>query len=199
VTATRDNTLYQSGSGSLSNGAGESLFVGRTNRGPIRRAVVAFDLAGKVPVGAKVRSATLTMHMSKSQIGGIRVRLHRLSADWGEAGSRAEGEQGGGASPQPGDVTWTHRFSGGQAWSTPGSDFATAESGAVVVDQIGAYSWSSEQLIADVQAWVDDPSKNFGWVLIGDEANAQTTKRFHSRESVSEGSRPSLRVEFAGP
>jgi hypothetical protein len=199
VTAAKDNTLYQSSSGSLSNGAGEYMFVGRTYSGMLRRAVVAFDLTGKVPAGSKVVSATLTLHLSKSQAGGIRVRVHRLNADWGEAGSRAGGEQGGGTTPQPGDVTWTHRFSGGQTWGFPGGDFVSAESGAIVVDQIGAYSWSTAQLLSDVQAWVADASKNFGWVLIGDEANTQTTKRFYTRQFSSEGSRPALRIEFVAP
>jgi hypothetical protein len=198
-TSSKDNTLYQSSSASLSNGAGEYMFVGRTNSGMLRRAVVAFDLTGKVPAGSKVVSGTLTLHMSRSQTGGIRVRLHRLNADWGEAGSRAGGEQGGGAPPETGDVTWTHRFFGGQTWSAPGGDFASAESGAIMVDQIGAYSWSSPQTGSDVQTWVDDPSRNFGWILIGNEANTQTTKRFYTRQFSSEGYRPTLRIEFVAP
>ena len=40
IEASQDNTLYESAQGSLSNGAGESLFVGRTNSGEIGRAHV---------------------------------------------------------------------------------------------------------------------------------------------------------------
>ena len=56
LAASMDNTLYQDSSGSLSNGAGDYFFVGRSNhppgttdnpsseRGLIRRGLVAFDI-----------------------------------------------------------------------------------------------------------------------------------------------------------
>ena len=39
--------LYQQPSGTLSNGQGENIFAGRTNRGLRRRALLAFDVAGR--------------------------------------------------------------------------------------------------------------------------------------------------------
>ncbi|MBI4220219.1 MAG: DNRLRE domain-containing protein [Chloroflexi bacterium] len=200
IVSSKDNTLYQSNTGDLSNGAGEYLFVGRTNSGPVRRAVIAFDLASGLPAGAKVTSATLTMHMSKSQSGGTAVRLHRIAADWGEGKSKGAGEQGGGAAAAPGDATWIHRFFDSQKWARAGADFADTDSASVVVSLTGAYTWSSTaQLVADVQGWVDDPTKNFGWILIGDEANTQSTKRFDSREAADQSLRPMLTIEFVAP
>ena len=48
-------------------------------------------------------------------------------------------------------------------------------------------------MVVDIQAWLDDPAINFGWVLIGDEATFPSTRRFDSREGVA---RPSLLVDF---
>ena len=57
-------------------------------------------------------------------------------------------------------------------------------------------------MLADVQKWLDDPSSNFGWLLLGDETKSRTTKRFDSSEkpggrwwwwSTSRVRRPALR------
>jgi len=46
--ASKDNSLY-SESGSLSNGAGNYFFAGRTNSGNTRRGLIAFDVAAATP------------------------------------------------------------------------------------------------------------------------------------------------------
>lgn len=51
----------------------------------------------------------------------------------------------------------------------------------------------NSDMVVDIQAWLDDPAINFGWVLIGDEATFPSTRRFDSREGVA---RPSLLVDF---
>ena len=53
------------------------------------------------------------------------------------------------------------------------------------VGDIGDYTWSSAQMIADVQSWLDNPAINFGWLVLGDESTSTTTKRFDTRESAS--------------
>ena len=37
----------------------------------------------------------------------------------------------------------------------------------------------------DVQSWLDDPASNFGWLVLGDESEISTAKRFDTRESAS--------------
>ena len=49
----------------------------------------------------------------------------------------------------------------------------------------------------DVQHWLDHPSENFGWLLRGDDATAQTAKRFLSSGSASADFRPQLILEFS--
>ena len=51
-------------------------------------------------------------------------------------------------------------------------------------------------MVADVQAWLNDPDTNFGWILIGNESDRQVAMRFNSRENSNEASRPVLEVQY---
>ena len=48
-------------------------------------------------------------------------------------------------------------------------------------------------MVADVQGWIDNPGSNNGWMVIGDEVNPTTARRFDSSEG---GSPPQLVVDF---
>jgi hypothetical protein len=77
----------------------------------------------------------------------------------------------------------------------PGGDFQPTASASTQVGSTGLYQWSSEQMTADVQAWVNDGATNFGWILVGDESASKTAKRFDTKESDS-GIKPVLTIEF---
>ncbi|MCA9289636.1 MAG: multicopper oxidase family protein, partial [Phycisphaerales bacterium] len=68
-----------------------------------------------------------------------------------------------------------------------------------VVGAEDVYEWTGAGLIADVQAWLDDPASNHGWFLYGNESESGTTKRFDSRENPNAGDRPVLIVDFILP
>ena len=197
LAATRDNTLFEDDAGAVSSGSGQHLFVGSTNSGSIRRGLIAFNVAGALPADSSVLGATLTLTMSRTQAGPQTIDLHRLIADWGEGGSSAEG--GGGAPATPGDATWVYARYDTEPWTTPGGDFVPGASAGAAVADAGQYSWTSDQMAADVQTWLIDPSSNFGWLLLGNETGSQTTKRFHSGESDTVAGRPILTLEFAPP
>jgi hypothetical protein len=199
VPASRDATLIESPSGAFANGAGAAFFAGRTNQaaGSVRRALVAFDVGAHVPRGAQIRSATLVLALSASNPGPGNVSVHRLLADWTEGPSSATG--GSGAAAQPGDVTWLHASYPGVAWATPGGDFSATASAVTSIDDEAFYEWTSPLLRADVQAWLDDPASNHGWLLRGDETEPQTSKRFESRESPDPSLQPVLVLEFGRP
>lgn len=195
--ASRDNTLYESGTGALSNGLGESLFAGNNGQNQRRRGVLMFDVAGAVPAGATVTGVELILQVTSSGTDGVSaVSLHRLLADWGEGSTDASGGEGGGGPSTPGSATWVHRFFDGQTWAAAGGDFAAAASASAGVGVSGAHSWSGAGMVADVQAWVDAPGSNYGWILVGDESTASSSKRFGSRENPMMELRPVLRVEY---
>src|SRR4029077_17756520 len=91
IGTSKDNTLYESATGSLSNGAGPNFFAGRTNQATnsIRRGVIAFNIMGNVPAGATVNSVTLNLNVDKTVAGTETVQLRPLLADWGEGTSNA--------------------------------------------------------------------------------------------------------------
>ena len=199
----KDNTLYENGAGTLSNGAGSYFFAGRTNfSNVIRRAVLAFNVADSIPSGAVITSVTLQLRMSRTAFGnGARtINLHRITSDWGEGTSDAFGNEGGGAASTANDATWIHTFFNGSFWTSPGGDFVVGSSGSQSVNAIGFYTFgSSSQMVADVQDWVDNPANDFGWILIGNESANKTTKRFDSRENITAANRPKLTVTFDEP
>lgn len=200
----KDNTLFEDSEGELSNGAGETMFAGRTGTttgGLIRRAVIAFDLT-TIPPGSTVTGVELTLQESNPRDAGTQtVTVHRLLKDWGEGDSDgtenpAGPNEGDGAQATSGDATWIHTFFDTQFWDSAGGDFAGDESASTAVTN-GSQTWgSTDQLVADVQAWVDDPSSNFGWILIGNEDTIATAKRFDSRTGTTP---PQLTVEYDPP
>lgn len=196
----RDSTLFEDASGALASGSGPALFSGRINAASrsIRRGLLGFDVAASVPAGSTVTAVRLRLNLSSTSAGPVLVRLHTLRADWGEGASSSGG--GAGDASAEGDATWIHRFYDSLFWSQPGGDFDPVPRGAAVVDQPAPYAWeSTPEMVADVQAWLDDPGLNFGWILLGDETRPQTVKRFDSREHAEEANRPLLEVEFVPP
>ena len=197
IIASKDNTLYESVDGLSSNGSGNFLFVGKTNSGSIRRALIAFDIARSIPAGSQITSAVLEMMMTKTIAGGSGISLHAVLADWGEGASDASANEGSGTDAAEGDATWRHTRFDSSLWNSLGGDFSAQASGLTIVGDVGAYTWeSTDQMVIDVQRWLDEPSENFGWILLGDEGSSRTTKRFASTQIMNLAKRPILRLEF---
>src|SRR5436190_14685468 len=192
----KDNTLYEfdPAEGDRSNALGNHFFAGETAMGELRRGVLAFDIAGSIPPGSTILGVTLSLNTSRTASDTPRnVELHKLLADWGEGTSVAPGEEGDGAPATTNDATWRHRFFDTVFWTTEGGDFSATVSATQSVGPLGQYTWSSAQMVADVQSWVNNPASNFGWLVLGDESALGTTKRFDTRESASP---PVLTIEY---
>jgi hypothetical protein len=198
INPSKDNTLYEFVplDGDLSNGVGDHFFAGVTALGELRRGVLAFDIAGSIPPGSTITSVSLSMNMSRTISDTRTVELHKLLADWGEGTSDASGFEGMGGPATTNDATWRHRFYNTIFWTTQGGDFSATVSASQSVDDIGQYIWSSAQMVADVQSWLDNPASNFGWLVLGDESTITTAKRFDTRESTSP---PVLTIEYTAP
>ena len=172
------------------------IFVGITGGGFIRRGVLQFDVASAVPAGATVTGATMTLFMDRTVSGAQDQNMHRLLADWGEAGSVASGGGGGGGAALTGDATWLHGFYTSTFWTNEGGDFNPTVSATQSVGGVGSYSWTSAQLVADVQDMLDNPGDDFGWIVIGVETGGVTAKRYATKENGSAVIRPRLEIEY---
>ncbi len=212
LTPTQDATLCEdpaSGGGAvqglLANGRGQHLFAGATlDSTRRRRALVEFDIAGNIPSGSVITNVVLTLNVSRVANATARtVALRRVTADWAEdLSDAAEGtneSNEGQCAPVAGDgATWLERFAASNlAWSSAGGDFVGTNSATASIAGIGNYSFgSTAQMVADVQSWLDNPSGNFGWILIGEETLAQAAKRFDSKDNPTAAVRPQLAVTF---
>lgn len=196
IAANRDTTLYQSATGALGNGSGQYLFAGTTNQPQLRRALIAFDTNSALPENALITGVTLRMHVASTNALINLFTLHRVTSNWSEGASDATGNEGSGTAALTGDATWLHSSYASSLWNTAGGDFAGAISASASVGDIGFYSWSSPQMIADLESWRANPQSAFGWLLRGDETAAGTTRRFDSSESLTAGLGPSLVIEY---
>lgn len=207
IPASKDNTVF--GGSTNSNGAGEEFWAGRTGTtegGGSRRALIAFtDLASYIPAGSTPTAARLKLYCSDNKNNNSHfVRLHRLTRDWGEGTSSADvnpigTNKGQGAPPSDGDAEWFNRFHASPAipWDAPGGDFVPTESASTDVGTTEQfYTWSSDGLLSDLQLWLGNSTTNFGWMLVGDEANARTVKFFASRQNGNTSQRPALEVDY---
>ena len=199
IEASRDNTLYESTAGTLSNGSGDYLFVGSTSSNGVRRAVIAFDDLSTIPAGSTIDSVRLHLQLSREVSSATTLSVWRLVSDWGEGTSDAEGQEGAGAPAAEDDATWIHTIDDTQSWLSAGGDFMAAASAELVVDAVGSYTVeTTEALVNDVQEWLDNPEMNFGWILTAGESGT-TAKRFNSRENPNSAMGPVLEVSFTAP
>jgi hypothetical protein len=200
VRADRDTTLIEDPEGARSNGAGPVFFVGQTNQatGSLRRGLVRFDVASALPQGAVMESVMLHLTALRGNSGASLIRLSRVLADWGEGASSSTGGQG--VLSEPGDATWIHTFYDTEIWKHPGGHFVADASATFVVDEPGEYLvTTSPKMLADVRLWATAPSRNFGWILIGDESRPQSVRPFASRESSDPVAVPVLEIVYRLP
>ena len=146
------------------------------------------------------------MSLSRTKAEDEPSEAHRATASWGEGTSTAGSGEGFGADSADGDATWVHRRFDTERWATPGGDFSPEVSASTAVGRpplggVATITWgSTPRMVADVQGWLDDPSSNYGWLLLGnEEKEQQSAKRFESRENPDESRRPALLIEYLSP
>jgi len=202
VAASADTTLYEDAAGAFANGAGESLFVGRIALGPVRRGLIAFDVAAALPPGARVVAVDLVLQVARSQVATpVPMTLHRATASWNEGTANATfGREGQGVLAGPGDSTWLHRDRPASLWAAPGGDYDPLPHAVAATPQFGRATWAATNaMVADVQQWLDAPATNFGWLLRTDELVPQEARRFDSRTASAPGVPPQLVVTWLMP
>lgn len=177
------------------------LAAGTTSSGSKSRALIRFELAGKVPGDATITSVELMLRVSRNPPSSVASTfgLYRALQGW------SEGRKGGrtGSPATAGETSWNVRSFPAALWSAPGasapSDYAATASGTTSISGLGSYLFASApQLIADIQSWLATPGANFGWILISQsESLPRTARRFASREDPNNG--PLLIIQYSTP
>ena len=201
--AMADTTIFGNQGGdtafdATSDGSGPNLWTSVLASGTTRRALIRFDLSG-VPPGSRVLSSSIQLFVVRARDEHA-LSLHRILAGWGE-GAANGGDAGVGAPAQPGDATWSHRIWPTTRWSQRGGDFvATASATRGVGFGPASYTFASTPtLVADVQAWIQNPGSNHGWMVIGDDTGLQNAKRLASRQAGTASARPTLVLTVQPP
>lgn len=195
-----DNTIYEL-SGSVSNGAGEYMPVGKSGNGFLHRGLIRFPVSSFIPPLAQVVGASVKMNLSNtSGSSGIKViEFHKLLQDWGEGNSDAGPQAGQGEPATANDATWLYRYYPGSLWNAAGGDYSPTISAQTTVNNPAFYTWNGSGLAADVQSWLNSSSPNNGWILVGLENGAKSGKRFDTRENSIPANRPVLKVIYQYP
>ena len=185
INPSQDNTLAQELPDN-SSGACDSIFSGNIDDQTVpaaRRALIQFDIAGVIPSGSTITSVTLNMAVTRGDNHlDSTFELHTVTTSWVEGTDDCGARGGGQGVPATnGAVTWNNM---------PGFG---AASGSTLINSTSPVWSSTAAMVNDVQNWLDTPANSNGWIIIGDEVNATTTRRFDSREGASA---PQLVVVF---
>ncbi|HEY3801724.1 MAG TPA: hypothetical protein VGL61_03920 [Kofleriaceae bacterium] len=185
-----DNTMVQTtGSGSnLSNGQGD-LYVGRTNQTDDisrRRPLLHFPIPvgggdGQLPANATIGTVTLHVYNCMTVDSSTRIgTLHEADMEWGQGSSYFSG--GVGAPSEGADASWWFADIGASSlWANAGGDYSATVSGTGTMSDTDNVwdTFAGAQMTTDVQNWYDGDD-NYGWVMLGDETDAQTARRYAS-------------------
>jgi len=204
IGADMDNTLYENAA-DTSNGAGYVMIAGLDGRRQIRRGLIHIDLSS-IPAGSRIDSVQVRLTTVTFNGTTVTVGLHRALSRWGEGTSAANcdvipcADPTFGAPATPGDATWFKRLWPDTLWTNPGGDYVANASSSTTVAGTAFWTWrwrTSATIVSDVQGWLDDPSSNYGWVIIGDESSTGTHKWFGTHEMPQEDFRPEIVIHYS--
>jgi hypothetical protein len=173
---TRDTQLV---SGSPNTNYGSDDRMGADGH-PDESSLLYWELTS-IPVGSSIQSVDLTFNVT----GKTRhaYEIYSLQQAWIE-----------------GEATWNEHASG-QSWEISGADGAADRSstviGSITAPARGIYTIPLTTAgVAVVQTWVDNPSSNFG-IIILDYINATDGLEISSREAGIVSNRPRLTVTYS--
>ncbi len=163
---------------------------GLTAGAPRNRALFKFDPTTRIPPQSTIDSVWLLLKVV--QVPADRqdsiFELHRMVKPWAEL-----------------EATWRVRalgFPWAAEGAAAGTDYVATVSASREVNGMGGYIFgSTPALVADVQSGLDDPTNNFGWILISRSEDLPCTARhFGSRENPNQTDLPpALQIAFTPP
>ncbi|MGZ4987863.1 MAG: DNRLRE domain-containing protein [Limisphaerales bacterium] len=148
---------------------GHGLGAGMNSHGSPMRAMFKFDLS-QIPANATVTSVSVTVtEIKESSLSSTDYELHRVLQSWVQT-----------------ETTWNNRTAAA-TWNSAGlesgTDYTSPASGTITA-ALGAFGpntfASTVSLVADVQAWIDAPSSNNGWLFKAATESGQNGRRWGS-------------------
>lgn len=189
VTVSASTNTWILGESPDSNFSGDShgLGAGVNSHGSPMRAMFQFDLS-QIPANATITSVSVTVTETReNSLASTDYELHRILQTWVET-----------------EATWNSRASG-LTWTSPGlaagTDYTSTASATITaaVGALGPHTFdSTSSLVADVQAWVNDPTSNNGWFFKDASESGQNGRRWGSTTTASSGggAAPSLSITY---
>jgi hypothetical protein len=147
---------------------------------PDESALLFWDITS-IPIGSIVQSVDIAVNVTNTS-GSLTYEIYDLKRAWIEY-----------------EATWNDYISG-QSWEVAGADGAadrgSTELGVIVGSSLGSTTVSlNTDGMATVQAWVDDPSTNHGFIV--QDYNNANGLGFSSRETTPISERPKLTVTYS--
>ncbi|MGQ9567272.1 MAG: DNRLRE domain-containing protein [Anaerolineae bacterium] len=158
-----------------------STFSARTS--DVMHGLIRVDLSS-IPAGSRVLSAKLSVYaLGRSNTNGAWLEAYRVLRPWSEA-----------------QATWTYAQTG-SPWNTPGCAGIGTDREGQYLDRGPLPSdrvWTEIEVGRAVQAWLDNPSSNYG-LLLRLTSNGSVQYDFASSQYEDPTLRPRLRVTYALP
>lgn len=172
---TRD-TMLEGSAPTTKNGSDTSLSVEAATK---RLSLLSWDLSGVVPPGAAVEAVSLALEVSDKSPEVF--NLYAAKRAW-----------------QEDQATWKV-FASGSSWQSGGAAGAN-DRGTTVLGSFSAPATGAATItlnaagVAVVQAWVDDPASNHGFILDG--PGSSNRLEFRASEYGTKAQRPKLTVTW---
>jgi hypothetical protein len=152
------------------------------SEGDQRNAVISWEDLSSIPEGSTITGVTISIYFTGSS-ATYPVVCRRILQSWLED-----------------QVTWNSR-STGNSWATAGckgsTDRSDTQSASTnMVASAGWNTWSSSQLITDVQNFIDGVYNNYGWIFQREDTNSNTYTTWATSEYGTAEYRPKITITY---
>jgi len=169
VSASTDTWILGENPDANFNSDGHGLGAGLNSHGSPMRAMIKFNLS-QIPANATVTFVSMTINeIKENSSASSEYELHRILQNWVST-----------------EATWNNRTAA-LGWNAggleSGTDYTSTASGAITADlnALGPHTFNStDNLVADVQAWINDPTSNNGWFFKDANESGQNGRRWGS-------------------
>ena len=178
-TSLTNDTYIYSYSPNSNYGSSTTMLVGTpATAGRNYRSLIKFNLSD-IPHDVRIDNAILTLYVSSVANNNNRIHnIHKINDNrlWVEM-----------------QATW-NVYSNGNSWTNPGGDYNSTISSSATINTTGYYSFN---LTDDVQFFVNNLSKNQGWLIKDSVEGVSNSRKTYVTSNSGTGSqRPKLEINW---